>query len=425
MTDILAPISRDVQRVLANAKRAAKRHKQPVIAPGYLLLGLLQLSGCQAETALTGLKVNLANLTTRLEASLKLEAKGEPEALAVGYTGQGLTLCVDTALIMEEALAEAQETGLDMVDTRLLVLGMLRHPQNTAGDFLQQYGVTLLNFREQAQLTQQPVVDLPRLAPPKLRVKLWPVRISPIFGGLVLFTALSGYLCYANVGNPRRSLFLFVTGAWVISVALHEFGHALVAYWSGDDSVVYKGYLTLDPLKYTHPFLSIALPVIFLLMGGIGLPGGAVYINRQAIHSDMKRSLVSAAGPIATMLCTALVTIPFWLGWYLFSIADHFEFWAGLALVAFLQITAVFINLLPIPGLDGFGILEPFLPPDLLQKVAVLRPFTFFILYGLLWIDTPIRDAFWDNVWEVTAWINWDLAMLVGEGFDLFRFWIN
>ena len=71
-----------------------------------------------------------------------------------------------------------------------------------------------------------------------------------------------------------------VEDRWKAQVALHEFGHALVAFWGGDRSVVDKGYLTLNPLKYTHPFLSLVLPMLILVLGGIGLPGGAVYINR-------------------------------------------------------------------------------------------------------------------------------------------------
>ena len=67
---------------------------------------------------------------------------------------------------------------------------------------------------------------------------------------------------------------LFVFGGWMISLCLHEFGHAIVAYFGGDTSVKDKGYLTLNPLNYTDPGLSLLLPMIFLVMGGIALPGG-------------------------------------------------------------------------------------------------------------------------------------------------------
>ena len=62
-------------------------------------------------------------------------------------------------------------------------------------------------------------------------------------------------------------MLLFVVAGWLVSLSLHEYAHALVAYRAGDRGVAERGYLTLNPLKYTHPVLSIVLPVVFLLLG--------------------------------------------------------------------------------------------------------------------------------------------------------------
>ncbi len=78
---------------------------------------------------------------------------------------------------------------------------------------------------------------------------------------------------------------IFVCVGWIISVCLHEFGHAIVAYWGGDTSVKDKGYLTLNPLKYTNINLSLLLPLLFLLIGGIALPGAAVYIDTRRLRN--------------------------------------------------------------------------------------------------------------------------------------------
>ena len=76
--------------------------------------------------------------------------------------------------------------------------------------------------------------------------------------------------------------FIVVLVGWIFSLCLHEFSHALVAYYGGDTTVREKGYLTFNPLKYTHPVYSLLLPMLFLLLGGIGLPGGAVYIENAS-----------------------------------------------------------------------------------------------------------------------------------------------
>ena len=90
---------------------------------------------------------------------------------------------------------------------------------------------------------------------------------------------------------------LLVLAGWAVSLCLHEFGHAYTAYRGGDRSVRAKGYLTLDIRRYADLGLSLVLPVFFLLLGGIPLPGGAVWIDHGAIRSRAVRSLVSLAGP--------------------------------------------------------------------------------------------------------------------------------
>ncbi len=111
-------------------------------------------------------------------------------------------------------------------------------------------------------------------------------RTSPVFLGIVAVTAVTGWAVWTDfAADARIAVFLFVTSAWIVSLCLHEYAHARTALHSGDISIGAKGYLTLNPLKYTHALLSIVLPVIFVIMGGIGLPGGAVFIERSRIRA--------------------------------------------------------------------------------------------------------------------------------------------
>ncbi len=228
----------------------------------------------------------------------------------------------------------------------------------------------------------------------------------------------------ANLSNdPSLTVFCFVTGGWIVSLCLHEIGHAVVAYWEGDRDVANKGYFTLNPLKYTHGLLSIVLPMVFLAIGGIGLPGGAVYIDIEAIRSKFMRSLMSAAGPTATVMCTIVLLVPFNTGLVSVDVSNHSEFWAGLSLLAFLQITALLFNLLPIPGLDGFGIIEPILPNILLKLTRYMGSFIFIIIFlFLLFLDTPIRQEFWSRIWSISSQVNLDFE-LVTAGLRLYNFW--
>jgi len=109
----------------------------------------------------------------------------------------------------------------------------------------------------------------------------WPISLS--FLGLVGTFLGSAAAMLAFPTYARWGVFPLVLAGWLVSLCLHEFGHAIVAYGCGDRSVRAKGYLTLDLVRYTHLQYSIVLPLVFLAFGGIGLPGGAVYINMRCI----------------------------------------------------------------------------------------------------------------------------------------------
>ncbi len=110
-------------------------------------------------------------------------------------------------------------------------------------------------------------------------------RVSPVFLGILAVSAVTGWATWTGfAAEPGLAVFLFVTSAWVVSLCLHEYAHARTALHGGDISVGAKGYLTLNPMKYTHALLSVVLPVVFVIMGGIGLPGGAVFIERGRIR---------------------------------------------------------------------------------------------------------------------------------------------
>lgn len=215
----------------------------------------------------------------------------------------------------------------------------------------------------------------------------------------------------------RWGVFPLVLAGWLVSLCLHEFGHAIVAYHSGDRSVRAKGYLTLDLFRYTHLQYSILLPLVFLALGGIGLPGGAVYINTRALRGRLHRALVSAGGPLAT-LAIFLVLLAI-LAARSDVIGMPLE--AALAFLAFLQLTALVFNLLPVPGLDGWGVLDPWLPAkarEIGRRWAPVAP----LLLVVLLLVPPVNRAFWDGVHVLSRGTGLDV-WAIWQGRGLFEFW--
>jgi len=246
------------------------------------------------------------------------------------------------------------------------------------------------------------------------------VRPSPIFLLIVACAVVGGFLTWdAEVDSVRAKagVFVLVVAGWVVTLCLHEFAHAFSAWRAGDREVELRGYLTLNPLKYSHPLLSIVLPMVFIALGGIGLPGGAVYVHAHNFDKRTQR-LISGAGPAVNAACAVvLLAVIAVFG----STDEHPVFWFGLSFLAFLQITATLLNLLPIPGLDGYGILEPSLSYRNRRNLEQFKPFGLLIVFALLFTPS-INGIFFDAVYTLyelsgvpALWSQW--------GSQLTRFW--
>lgn len=245
-------------------------------------------------------------------------------------------------------------------------------------------------------------------------------RPSPIFLGLVGLTAVGGVLAWL-AGEKVQPLayvgvFIFVIAGWLVSLCLHEFGHAFTAWRFGDHDAAVRGYLTLDPRRYSHPALSLLLPMVFIALGGIGLPGAAVYL-RTWFMTPTRRTLVSLAGPAANVVLAVLLLV----ATRLFFDPRHAVLWAGVAFLGFLQIMAVVLNLLPIPGLDGYDALEAHLSPETQRAVAPAKQYAVFFLLFLF-----LAPGLSQWLFGIVDWL-FDLSgvphMLAAWGNRLTRFW--
>jgi len=247
------------------------------------------------------------------------------------------------------------------------------------------------------------------------------VKPGAAFLVVVLAFGAGALLTVIDTGlGPRVGVFVFVLAGWTLSLIFHEFAHAYMAWRGGDSSIPSKGYLTLDPRRYADPVTSIGLPILIVILGGIGLPGGAVWINTSALRSKTVASLVSLAGPVTNLGLAALFLLPVSAG--VVNQTDHFHLTAALTFLGFLQVVAFVLNIMPIPGLDGYGAIEPFLPDEIRQLLAPVRRWAFLIVVGLYFYVPPVGDAFWDLILFVMGATGVDLD-LVRDGFNLFRFW--
>lgn len=214
--------------------------------------------------------------------------------------------------------------------------------------------------------------------------------------------------------------FIVVTVLWVFSVCLHEFGHAWAAYQGGDYTVRDKGYLSLNPLKYTHPVYSVLIPVAMMMLGGIGLPGGAVYIERSLLRSRAWDTWVSLAGIAMNLVMIFVISLLFKTG--LLKNDPESLASVSLGLLLLLEVSAILLNLIPIPPLDGFQAIAPWLPADVRDRMFAISNIGPWILFMALYVG-PINEAFWHIVFAITQFLGVDPEVSYGVGMHAFRFW--
>jgi Zn-dependent protease len=241
--------------------------------------------------------------------------------------------------------------------------------------------------------------------------------ISPFFLLLLGATTVGAVLAAVGAGPVLvAGIVLVVLGGWAVSLCLHEFAHALVAHRSGDLSVRARGYLTLDIRRYTNVALTLVLPVLFLLLGGIPLPGGAVLIDHGSIRSRTARSLVSFAGPavnlvLGLVLVLVVAGVPMAIGLA-----------AALSCLALIQVLAFVLNILPVPGLDGFGVLEPFLSPGARLLAAKVAPWAPLVLLVVL-LGLPGASAVLFGIGDVLFGLIGGDGRLANAGYAELLFW--
>jgi Zn-dependent protease len=149
---------------------------------------------------------------------------------------------------------------------------------------------------------------------------------------------------------------LVLVPALLVAIPAHEMGHAAAAYFQGDRSVRYFGYFTLDPRRFLDPLGVIA---VFIALVGWGRK---VPVQPNRISSMRQRLVFELGGPAANLLVAIVLGV---LLRFLTATGLHATFTLSVGLIGAILYAIVFLNLsifafqlLPIPGLDGWEIVE-------------------------------------------------------------------
>ena len=429
------PLTRSAREILERAASLAHARGAPAM-PIDVLRATLSSRGSLADEAIRAVGVDPGSVLAQLSASDGAEAPAIPlRQLLVNANREAQVLGhyhVDSIhLLLAMLYSDSQATAAVLQKAGLTLYDVRQHLQTGAKDFLPGESDRQQSSRSAPQRGRtenarapagpRPDAALRRKPLPSLRGVL---RVSPVFIGLVATTAISGAVLWFGILSAfvGALTIVFVTAGWITSVCIHEFAHALVAYLGGDRSVRASGYLDLNPLRYSNVLLSLVMPVLFLLLGGIGLPGGAVYIDRGALRSRTWDSAVSVAGPVGTLLCGLLVAIPFMVPGHAAWVTNtNAGFFAALAFLGFIEAIALVLNLLPVPGLDGFGIIRPWLPYSLQGLAIQYGQLGILAVFAALFLVAPVGQVFFGFVESITTSVGIDQKLIALGYFYMHR----
>ena len=204
----------------------------------------------------------------------------------------------------------------------------------------------------------------------------------------------------------------------LISVALHEFGHAVVADKLGDDTPRRQGRVTLNPLAHADPIGTFLLPLLSGLGGAMGRFSGGFGWGKpvqwqphrvaRRWSASTAKILVAFAGPAMNLLLGVVAALV-----HVALVAQHviaYESGVGkvLQVAVFSNFALFFFNLLPVPPLDGGHIAESFTPHRYRSQFEQFARFAPFIVLGFMVIP---------QVQHVVLWPATQVAIRVYEGF--------
>lgn len=190
--------------------------------------------------------------------------------------------------------------------------------------------------------------------------------------------------------SDRIAQFLVFFPVFLFSLSFHEASHAWAANRLGDPTAKMMGRLTLNPLAHIDWIGTVLFPMMMFLMPGLLLFGWAkpVPVDPRNLKGGRKGNLkVSAAGPISNVFL-ALVFAGIIHGMIRLGVRSET---AAIILQildtgVYLNLMLAFFNLIPIPPLDGSGVLAGILPYNMLPAYERFTRYGFLILIACLYL---------------------------------------
>jgi Zn-dependent protease len=182
---------------------------------------------------------------------------------------------------------------------------------------------------------------------------------------------------FQNLSGPQL---IALATSLILGITFHEFMHAFIADQLGDHRPRALGRVSLNPLVHIDP-----IGALFFVIAGFGW-GKPVPVNVYALRPGrIGMTYVSAAGPLANLFVASIGGIVFRIVDLAGLLGVQGDF-LGLLLywIVLFNVALGLFNLLPIPPLDGYNLVLPFLPPQTAMTVQRYAPYGLILLLVLI-----------------------------------------
>lgn len=188
----------------------------------------------------------------------------------------------------------------------------------------------------------------------------------------------------------------------LLAITLHEAAHAYAAHRLGDSTAKMLGRLSLNPIRHIDLMGTIIVPILVGVLSHFNFVFGwakPVPVNGNQLRNPRRdMALVTAAGPLSNFVMAIL-----WAALFKLALSLNPQSSASVLFLAYtaqagiiINLILAFLNLLPVPPLDGSRVVASLLPPKQSQQYLRIEPFGFMILLALLftgalgWILSPL-----------------------------------
>lgn len=205
--------------------------------------------------------------------------------------------------------------------------------------------------------------------------------------------------------NQNLLMPVFAIAVLIMSAVIHEISHGYAAKSLGDPTAELAGRLTLNPVKHLDPFMSVILPLLFIVFQSPVILGGAKPVPYNPYNlrgGKWGPAWVAFAGPLANFVLAIIFTLAVRSGLVEGPTVDI------LALIILINLVLGFFNLIPIPPLDGSKVIAALLPYTLYRQwqqfESLMSAYGLFVVFAFIFIFSAPFFAF----------VLWVFSLLVG-----------